>query len=92
MIKVSEYFEGRVKSLGQELKGQKFTVGIMEPGEYTFSTGNPELMEVIYGTMEARLPDGSSQIYRKGESFNVPGSSQFAVKVSDPVSYICYYD
>lgn len=92
MIKLSEYFEGRVKSLGQELKGQKFSVGIMEPGEYTFSTGTPELMEVVYGTMEARLPDGSSRMYGKGESFSVPGQSQFEVKVYDPVSYICYYD
>lgn len=92
MIKISEYFEGKVKSLGQELNGQKFTVGIMEPGEYSFSTASPELMSVVYGSMEARLPDGSKKIFSQGEQFNVPGKSQFMVKVTDPVSYICFYD
>ncbi len=35
MIKVNEYFEGKVKSLGNELKGRPFSVGIIKPGEYT---------------------------------------------------------
>lgn len=92
MIKVSEYFDGKVKSLGQVLKGQKFTVGVMEAGEYTFSTGAPEIMEVVLGAMEAQLPDGSHAVYAKGETFSIPGNSSFVVKVTDPVSYICFYD
>jgi uncharacterized protein YaiE (UPF0345 family) len=92
MIKVSEYFEGKVKSLGQVLKGQKFTVGVMEPGEFTFSTGAPEVMEVVLGAMEVQLPDGSRASYAKGQTFSVPGNSSFVVKVNDPVSYICFYD
>ncbi len=92
MIKVSEYFEGKVKSLGQELKGQKFSVGVMEPGEYSFSTAAPEVMEVVLGAMEAQLPDGRREEYAKGQTFSVPGNSRFVVKVVDPVSYICYYD
>jgi len=92
MIKLSEYFDGKVKSLAQVLKGQKFSVGVMESGEYSFSTGAPEVMEVVLGSMEAQLPDGRHETYTKGQTFSVPGNSQFVVKVTEPVSYICYYD
>ncbi len=91
MIKVSEYFDGNVKSLGEELDGRPFTVGIMEPGEYVFGTQAPEYMEVVYGEMKAILPDGSEKTYKKGESFNVPGNSEFKAIATAPVSYLCLY-
>ncbi len=91
MIKANEYFEGKVKSLGQEVDGKSFTVGIIEAGEYTFGTSTHELMEIIIGEMEAKLPDGSSKIYKKGESFSVPANAEFTVLVKEPVSYLCIY-
>lgn len=91
MIKANEYFEGRVKSLGQELGGESFTVGIIEPGDYTFGTATVEIMEVVHGEMEASLPDGTQKVYKKGESFTVPADVEFSVTVKEPVSYLCRY-
>ncbi len=42
MIKVNEYFRGKVKSLGFELDGIQYTTGVMLPGEYSFDTEKEE--------------------------------------------------
>ena len=91
MIKANEYFDGNVKSIGHEVKGQSFTVGIMEPGDYSFGTTTEEIMEVVFGEMDVVLPDGTAKIYSKGESFTVPANKEFKVTAKDPVSYICLY-
>ncbi|EKN3316367.1 DUF1255 family protein, partial [Yersinia enterocolitica] len=45
MLKFNEYFTGKVKSIGfdSDSIGQA-SVGVMEKGEYTFSTAKPEEM------------------------------------------------
>ena len=91
MILLNEYFSGKVKSLGHELDGQPFTVGIIEPGDYSFSTSTKEEMEIVFGEMEVSLPDGKRQIFRKGQNFSVPAQVEFSVQVKAPVSYICLY-
>lgn len=47
MLKVNEYFDGNVKSIGFEQNGEQSTVGVMAAGEYLFNTGAPERMTVI---------------------------------------------
>ncbi len=91
MIKANEYFEGKVKSIGNDIEGKDFTVGIIEAGEFTFGTSTDELMEIIIGEMEASLPDGTKKIYKKGESFSIPANKEFTVVVKKPVSYLCLY-
>lgn len=91
MIKVNEYFDGKVRSLGQELAGQRFTVGVIEPGEFTFGTQTEEIMEIVYGEMDVTFPDGRRAMYRKGQSFTVPPNVKFTVSVNAPVSYLCLY-
>jgi uncharacterized protein YaiE (UPF0345 family) len=49
MIKVNEYLEGKVKSLGFELDGTQYTVGVMLPGH----RGNER--EGSVGTGEAKI-------------------------------------
>ena len=51
MISVNEYFGGNVKSLGYATENGKSTVGVMNEGEYEFSTGSAETMTVIQGKM-----------------------------------------
>ena len=57
MLKVNEYFDGNVKSIGFEQKGEKSTVGVMEAGEYLFNTAAPERMTVIKGALTIQLAD-----------------------------------
>ena len=81
MISVNEYFEGTVKSLGYQSSEGKSTVGVMEEGQYKFGTSSDETMLVIEGALEVLLPGEQDwQIFKKGESFNVPANSSFEVK------------
>lgn len=91
MINVNEYYEGKIKSLGNSLKNERFTVGVMEEGEYRFGTDTVEIMEVIFGEMDAILPEGVKKTYRKGDSFQVEKGVEFTVIIKDPVSYLCLY-
>ncbi len=91
MIEVNEYYEGKIKSLGNSVKGEKFTVGVMESGEYTFGTNTVEIMEIIFGEMDAILPDGVKKTYKKGDSFQVEKNVDFTVIIKEPVSYLCLY-
>jgi hypothetical protein len=91
MINVNEYFDGKVKSLGQELAGRRFTVGVIEPGEFTFGTGTEEVMEIVFGEMAVTHPDGKRAVYSKGQTFTVPANAKFTVAVHAPVSYLCLY-
>jgi uncharacterized protein YaiE (UPF0345 family) len=55
MISVNEYFGGNVKSLGYATVNVKSTVGVINEGEYEFSTESAETMTVIQGKMEVKI-------------------------------------
>jgi len=86
------YFEGKVQSLGFERNGRKATVGVVDPGEFHFSTGAPERMTVTSGELWARLPgDPAWRPFPAGTSFEVPGKSGFDVKATAPAAYLCEF-
>jgi uncharacterized protein YaiE (UPF0345 family) len=93
MLKVNEYFAGKVKSIGFESDSiGRTSVGVMEAGEYTFPTGNPEEMTVVSGSLKVLLPGAPDwQTFAAGEKFFVPGSSEFNVSVGDTTAYLCRY-
>lgn len=92
MIKVNEYFEGSVKSLGYDSNDGKSTVGVMEEGEYEFGTASPETMVVIEGQLIALLPGEQDwKTFEKGQSFELPGNSKFKVKSVGQSSYLCKF-
>jgi uncharacterized protein YaiE (UPF0345 family) len=87
------YFDGRVNSRTVVFAdGSKKTLGFMQPGEYTFNTGAPEVMEVLGGAMDYKLlPDDEWATVAAGESFDVPGDISFSVRVSAFADYCCSY-
>ena len=92
MLKVNEYFEGRVKSIGFEDSEGSATSGVMEAGDYTFSTSSRELMIVVTGSLTIKRPeDAEWQTFVAGESFSVLANVSFDVKVAQPTAYICRY-
>lgn len=93
MLKVNEFFAGKVKSIGYESSSiGRTSVGVMEEGEYTFSTAQPEEMTVISGALKVLLPGAPDwQIFTSGEKFFVPGQSEFNVQVADATAYLCRY-
>lgn len=91
--KANVYFDGNVNSRTIEFAdGSQKTLGFMLPGEYTFSTAAPELMEITAGELEVLLPGTSAwQAIKDGESFEVPANAQFTVKILQPTDYICSF-
>ena len=87
------YFDGKVTSRTVEFAdGSIKTLGIMLPGEYKFNTGKPELMEIQSGQLSYCLA-GETQWHnvKGGQSFNVPGTSYFELKVAQVADYICSF-
>jgi purine/pyrimidine-nucleoside phosphorylase len=90
--KANVYFDGQVTSRTVSFQdGSKKTLGIMLPGEYEFNTDAKELMEITSGRMKVLLPGGQWQIIKGGESFEVPGNSNFQLKVSEISDYCCSF-
>ncbi|KJG15751.1 pyrimidine/purine nucleoside phosphorylase [Photobacterium angustum] len=92
MLKVNEYFDSQVKSIGFESSGDHVSVGVMAPGEYTFGTIAPERMTVVKGALTVKLPGHVDwETYNAGDNFEVPGDSSFNVKVLVTTAYLCDY-
>ncbi len=87
------YFDGKVNSRTVRFQdGSEKTLGFMQPGEYTFNTGAPELMEIYSGDLEIKLPNNDQwQTVQGGESFEVPGNAQFSLKIHTATDYCCSY-
>lgn len=88
------YFDGKVTSRTFYMEdGERKTLGFMMAGEYTFGTGVAEIMEVLGGEMEIKLPEATEFVtYAAGTSFNVPANSKFDVKVAEYADYCCSYE
>ena len=93
MLKVNEYFDGRVKSIGLENAQGRSTVGVMEPGEYEFGTSTVEHMSVVSGLLTVKLPGSQEwQDFPTGETFVVPANEKFQLKVPEQTAYLCRYE
>jgi uncharacterized protein YaiE (UPF0345 family) len=72
--------------------GAKKTLGIMQPGEYEFNTDAGELMEILSGDLDVRLPGKKDWIaVSTGEEFQVPASSKFQLRVKALTDYCCSF-
>jgi hypothetical protein len=91
MIKVNEYFDGKVKSLGFELSATPYTVGVIMEGAYTFNTEKIEHLQIVAGALDIKPAEGAWQTLRKGESITIPAGTSFDLKLRDPAAYICAY-
>ncbi|QJB55354.1 pyrimidine/purine nucleoside phosphorylase [Pseudodesulfovibrio sp. zrk46] len=91
--KANVYFDGNVTSrVITFADGTVKTLGIMLPGEYEFGTDKPEVMEIMAGELTVKLPGSDEWVAIKGgESFDVPGSAKFQLKVTAVTDYCCSY-
>ena len=87
------YFDGGVTSRTLKFpNGEHKTLGIMQPGDYQFSTGKRELMEILSGDVEVRLP-GEEQWrrYGAGETFEVAANASFGIRALSLTDYCCSF-
>lgn len=92
MLKVNEYFDGKVKSVGFENKEGVVTVGVMEAGTYEFGTSSIEFMTVTSGKMSVLLPGKTEwETFGTFDTFRVEKDCTFGVKVEESTAYKCLY-
>jgi len=92
VLKVNEYFNGKVKSVGFMNEEGHATVGVMEVGEYEFSTSTIEYMTIISGSMSIMLPGSDEwRLVGKGETFSVCANCKFKLNVLEQTAYCCFY-
>ena len=91
--KANVYFDGKVTSRTVLFSnGERKTLGIMLPGDYEFSTGDKEIMEILGGSMDVKLPGETAfKTYREGDSFEVPANSSYKLVIREVADYCCSY-
>ena len=86
------YYDGNVTSRTVEFSdGSIKSLGIMLPGEYTFGTNDAEIMEMLSGELEIKLPNEEWKTLSTPETFNVPANSSFDLKIKTVTDYCCSY-
>ena len=87
------YFDGNVSSRTIEFPdGSTKTLGLMLPGEYTFNTDKPELMEITSGKVVYCLAGTNTlREVSSGGAFDVPGNTSFQIKVEAVTDYVCSF-
>ena len=87
------YFDGRCVSRNVMFPdGTRKTLGFLQNGDYTFSTGAAETMEILSGELTVELPGTEAPAHIKGQGvFVVPAKSSFTMHVTSPVDYCCSY-
>ena len=93
VVKVANiYYDGKVTSRTLEFSdGTVKSLGIMLPGEYTFGTNDAEIMEILSGELEIKLPNEEWKKLNTPETFNVPANSSFDLKIMSVTDYCCSY-
>lgn len=91
--KANVYFDGKVTSRTVVFEdGSKKTLGIMLPGEYEFNTADKEIMEIMAGDLDVKLPQNSDWMpVTGGESFEVPANASFSLKIKTITDYCCSF-
>lgn len=95
VCKANIYFEGKVVShtvlFGD---GSKKTLGLIYPGQFNFSTGTAEKMEIIAGECRVKLAgENSWKTYSAGSFFRVSAKSSFDIVVDNGIAeYVCSYE
>lgn len=72
--------------------GTKKTLGIMQPGDYEFTTSCGELMEFLAGDLDVQLPGREDwQTFTAGQSFTVGANERFGLRVRTVTDYCCSF-
>ena len=86
------YFGGACTSRTFYDNGEKKTLGFICRGEYLFSSSYQEIVEIISGKYEIKLPGETDyKAYGPGEAVTIPKGIEFHVRTDTYVDYVCTY-
>lgn len=85
------YYDGNVTSREIHVDGQRMTLGIMLPGEYTFPTDEEEEITMYRGSLSITYSDGTTKEFSEGNTFTIPADTEAEIEVDSVVDYCCRY-
>ena len=86
------YYDGKVTSRTIEFSnGEIKTLGIMLVGKYRFETNKAEIMEIMSGELDVKLPNEDWKTLKAPVTFNVDANSSFDLKIKSVTDYCCSY-
>jgi len=94
VTKANVYFNGGVISHTVLCQGgERKTLGLIFPGNYTFNTDAPERMDMIAGSCKVKLAGQQEwSTFEAGTHFLVPGKSSFQIGVEKgQAEYLCSF-
>ncbi|MBX2846857.1 MAG: pyrimidine/purine nucleoside phosphorylase [Acidiferrobacterales bacterium] len=92
MLKINQYFDGKVASIALNTATLPATVGVMDIGDYQFDTSQHEVMTIISGQLSVKLPGSNEyQDFSTGDQFEVAANQAFSLKVPIQTAYFCTY-
>ncbi|MBN2509423.1 MAG: pyrimidine/purine nucleoside phosphorylase [Spirochaetales bacterium] len=90
-MKHNSYFDGKVQSLSLSSEGKDATIGVISPGTYRFSTSTKEKMNIISGSLTAKVPGQETKTYTGGTFFIAAAGVEFEVSAEADCAYLCIY-
>lgn len=93
VLKGNVYFGGKVTSRTfYRESGERFTLGIITPGSYTFEVGEREVVKLLRGTAQICLP-GENEFHEvaEGQTFVITENSEYQIRTYEIVEYLCDY-
>ena len=94
VTKANVYFDGRITSRTFYTKdGERKTLGIVMPGEYTIEVGDEERIDVTGGLLEVQTVEdkGGWRKVGPGETVTVPAKTTFTMRTYVVSDYACSY-
>lgn len=93
MLEINKYFDGKVASIALQTETLPATVGVMDVGEYEFATSKNEVITVVNGKLNVKLPNADDwQEFHTNDSFSVDKNQSFQLKVVVQTAYFCTYE
>jgi len=90
-MQLNSYHGGSVVSVGFACEGMTGTVGVIEAGEYDFSTNDCEVVTILAGSLDVGLPSAPWRTVKTGDFYIVPKLSRFSVRATEEVAYLCEF-
>ncbi len=90
--KANIYYDGKVTSRTLEFAdGSIKSLGIMLEGDYTFATNDKEIMEILSGELDVKLPNEEWKTLTTPTTFEVAANASFDLKIKSVTDYCCSY-
>jgi uncharacterized protein YaiE (UPF0345 family) len=85
-MKHNAYANGGLQNIEFNDNGVDKSVGVVEPGTYTFTPDREETIECLTGALEI-----NNNLYVPGQKAVVEPGAPFAIAAKETSSYICTY-